>query len=234
MNIDKVSAFSVPHLLEFDSRFESANLSIVSYTDDIYCMLLHNDVNTSGYTNWFYFCATSKANFKGKIAIMNYGKAGWPFNQYLGICAYRIDTGVWTRVGSNINCEANYNLFQGSHELNHFNTLYFEYDFRVDEKVTNHLTQVYFAYNIPYTYTDLLKELDSIEEKKLTIFHRKLAGSSLIGNRLELITITNFVKIKKEDCGLPVIFMLARTHAGETVSSWIMHYIIRFLLSNHQ
>lgn len=31
---------------------------------------------------------------------------------------------------------------------------------------------------------------------------------------------------------LPVIVLLARTHAGETVSSWIMHNIILFLLSN--
>jgi len=54
------------------------------------------------------------------------------------------------------------------------------------------LNKVFFAYTPPYTYTDLLHQLDSIEEKKLGFFHRKLAGTSLMGNRLELITITNF------------------------------------------
>ena len=30
----------------------------------------------------------------------------------------------------------------------------------------------------------------------------------------------------------PVIVILARTHAGETVSSWIMHHFIQFLISD--
>jgi hypothetical protein len=68
-----------------------------------------------------------------------------------------------------------------------------------------------------------LAQLDSIEEKKLGFFHRKLAGTSLMGNRLELITITNFEKLRKSESDLPVIVLLARTHAGETSSSWIMH-----------
>lgn len=64
-------------------------------------------------------------------------------------------------------------------------------------------------------------------------FHRKLAGTTLIGNRLEMLTIANF-NIIKTGAELPVIVILARTHAGETVSSWIMHNLIKFLVSNSE
>jgi cytosolic carboxypeptidase protein 2/3 len=57
-----------------------------------------------------------------------------------------------------------------------------------------------------------------------------LAGTSLIGNRLEMLTIANFEMIRK-GTELPVIVILARTHAGETVSSWVMHHLIKFLVS---
>ena len=94
------------------------------------------------------------------------------------------------------------------------------------------LTQVFFAYNPPYTYTDLLKTLDAIEEQKRSHFHRKLAGTSLVGNRLEMLTITNFASLRRVDSDIPVVVIMARTHAGETVSSWIIHFLIKFLVSD--
>ena len=30
----------------------------------------------------------------------------------------------------------------------------------------------------------------------------------------------------------PVVVVIARTHAGETVSSWVMHHFIQFLISD--
>ena len=45
--------------IEFDSRFESGNLSEVFVKDTgdqkVYSLLLQNDTNTFGYTQWFYF-----------------------------------------------------------------------------------------------------------------------------------------------------------------------------------
>jgi hypothetical protein len=72
--------------LIFDSRFECGNLSMASKIEDQYFLLLHNDVNTNGYTNWFYFTIKPKKIGKYKLAIVNYGKAGWPFNSGTGIC----------------------------------------------------------------------------------------------------------------------------------------------------
>lgn len=89
LHVEKTAPFiSSSCNIEFDSRFECGNLSVVSYVDGLYCLLLHNDVNTSGYTNWYYFSALSKEPCKAKIAIMNYGKAGWPLNAFPGICVW--------------------------------------------------------------------------------------------------------------------------------------------------
>lgn len=83
---------------------------------------------------------------------------------------------------------------------------------------------------MPYTYSDLCSLLDHIDSKNLNVFHRKLAGVSLAGNRIEEITVTNFDKTK-EQISLPVIILMARAHPGETVSSWIMHEFLNFIVS---
>ncbi|WP_367175755.1 M14-type cytosolic carboxypeptidase, partial [uncultured Agitococcus sp.] len=42
--------------LVFESRFECGNLSLVSkVTDTEYNLLLQNDINTNGYSQWFFF-----------------------------------------------------------------------------------------------------------------------------------------------------------------------------------
>ena len=46
--------------LVFESRFESGNLfSAIKKSDNEYNMLLQNDVNTSGHTQWFFFRCTN-------------------------------------------------------------------------------------------------------------------------------------------------------------------------------
>lgn len=47
-----------------------------------------------------------------------------------------------------------------------------------------------------------------------------------------MITIANFELLKKTEVERPVIVIIARTHPGETVSSWVMHELIKFLLSD--
>ena len=42
--------------LIFESRFESGNLSMASkVSDSEYNLLLQNDINTNGYSQWFFF-----------------------------------------------------------------------------------------------------------------------------------------------------------------------------------
>ena len=48
--------------LQFDSVFESGNLAIaIKVSETEYNLLLQNDINTNGHTQWFYFKV--KSNF---------------------------------------------------------------------------------------------------------------------------------------------------------------------------
>jgi hypothetical protein len=103
---------------------------MVGYSDGVYHLLLHNDVNTSGYTNWFYFSVRAKVKGRYKFAILNYGKAGRMHSQGVKICVYEEAKG-WRRGGEAIGCEANRNLFARD-KFWKFNTLYFEFVFEED------------------------------------------------------------------------------------------------------
>ena len=54
--------------LKFDSVFESGNLAVAIKTSNIeYNLLLQNDINTNGHTQWFYFKVKSKFEKKTSV-----------------------------------------------------------------------------------------------------------------------------------------------------------------------
>lgn len=70
---------------------------------------------------------------------------------------------------------------------------------------------MYFAYNYPYTYSDLDRYLNSVCENK-KIVKRSLLTKTLVGNRVDLLTITEehpYKNIKKR-----YIVVGARVHPG--------------------
>lgn len=82
---------------------------------------------------------------------------------------------------------------------------------------------MYFAYSVPYTYSDLMNDLNIIESCALRSKHitRKVLCKTLSGEDCEKLIITskdnqsNFYKRKG-------VVITARVHPGETVSSWMM------------
>jgi hypothetical protein len=60
--------------LVFESRFESGNLSMaVKVSDTEYNLLLQNDINTEGHTQWFFFRMTNtRAKSNIKFNILNF------------------------------------------------------------------------------------------------------------------------------------------------------------------
>lgn len=84
---------------------------MVSHIFGVYYLLLQNDVNTTGYTSWFYFSAKNKKKGTYKFAILNYGKAGWMHNQGVKICVCDKKNG-WRRDGENILCQSNASIFE--------------------------------------------------------------------------------------------------------------------------
>ncbi len=94
----------------------------------MHCLLLHNDVNTTGYTNWFYFSAQNNhksKKYQAKFTIMNYGKAGWPMNNFPGVCLWSDQRQAWERKSCQAQCESNSNLYSDCKDYERFNTLYF-------------------------------------------------------------------------------------------------------------
>ena len=77
------NGFDIKETLHFESKFESGNLQLVYFTEkstdedniekiDKYQLFLHNDTNSKGYTQWFYFRVNNLK--KGKtvnFSIMN-------------------------------------------------------------------------------------------------------------------------------------------------------------------
>lgn len=56
--------------LVFESRFESGNLNLaIKMSDNEYNLMLQNDINTNGHTQWFYFRVTN--TFKGQTVKLN-------------------------------------------------------------------------------------------------------------------------------------------------------------------
>ena len=60
--------------LIFESRFESGNLCMaIKLSEWEYDLLMQNDINTEGYTQWFYFRVTNtKACSSVKFNILNF------------------------------------------------------------------------------------------------------------------------------------------------------------------
>lgn len=72
------SAADVNELLEFTSCFESGNLRYVVYSveDEAYDLVLENDVNTRGHTQWFYFAVRNgRPGSTVRLRIINMSKA---------------------------------------------------------------------------------------------------------------------------------------------------------------
>lgn len=95
--------------LVFESRFECGNLSLVSkVTEAEYNLLIQNDINTNGYSQWFFFKVSN--TFKGnkcQFNIMNLCKHSSLYQSGMKIIIYSIKESEeknlsWHRGGDNI------------------------------------------------------------------------------------------------------------------------------------
>jgi len=68
--------------LLFESRFESGNLYLAQKVSDLeYNLMMQNDINTSGHTQWFFFqVKNTRKDMNVKFNIMNFTKPDSLFN----------------------------------------------------------------------------------------------------------------------------------------------------------
>lgn len=213
--------------LVFESRFESGNLNLaVKVSDCEYNLLMQNDVNTRGHTQWFYFRTNQNQIGQCKFNILNFTKKNSLFNYGMKLLVYSekentISGTGWSREGESISYFQN-GIKRGN-GLKSYYTLSFTYNFRYKNDT------VYFAYCYPYTYTNLMEDLQKIEN--LSIVNRKLLCYSIGGNRCDYLTITAPGSPEEVKSRKGVVFT-ARVHPGETVGSWMIKGVINFLTSS--
>lgn len=176
--IHKLEDSSSDRTLIFESRFESGNLFLAQKVCDTeYNLMMQNDINTQGHTQWFYFrVQNTKKGSSVKFNIINYvrncfftiiasklqSKPDSLFNYGMKLAIYSEKKAEdqqisWHRGCTNITYFAN-NIRKEPLYLNRtYYTLTFTYDFDYSDDT------VYFAYSIPYTYSDLLDDMVSID-----------------------------------------------------------------------
>lgn len=100
--------------LVFESRFESGNLSMAAKVSDCeYNLLLQNDINTTGYTQWFFFRVGNTTKDRTvKFNILNLYKSNSLFGSGMRVIVYstaeqKISGVGWHRAGSQFSYQRN-------------------------------------------------------------------------------------------------------------------------------
>ncbi|EAS07091.3 zinc carboxypeptidase family protein (macronuclear) [Tetrahymena thermophila SB210] len=219
--------------LIFSSEFESGNLfTAYQISENNYELILQNDINTKGNTQWFFFkVQNTKKNQTVTFTILNLIKSGSLFND--GLCPAVFsqkrmeESGAeWVREGFDIRYYKS-NIYRDGFRMSKFySSLTFSYTFQYNQDT------VYFAHSYPYTYSDLQDDLNKImnDKEKSQHISKKNMCLTLSGNVCDLLTITS-TSAKKRGCRKGIV-IFARQHPGETGGSYMMKGVIDFLLGN--
>jgi Zinc carboxypeptidase/Cytosolic carboxypeptidase N-terminal domain len=242
--------------LEFNSKFESGNLSrAIKLSDYEYSLYTQCDTNTTGNNHWYYFSVKNPRKTSITFHIVNMKKLDLLYRSGLKPVVYSVrshqETGIeWQRDCSAVSYKNNLDTV-------HY-TLSFDYHFKYSDDL------VYFAYSVPYTYQQLNSYLNDIRYKYQDIIRINTLCTSVIGNNCEVLTITDNIrtftnyadeqtdwnisfggrklrrlKRKKAEGDVAeghkhkkVIVFTSRVHSGETVSSFMVQGAIDYLLSD--
>lgn len=160
-----------------------------------------------------------------RFSILNLGKGGSLYSSGMKVLVLseaemRKSGEGWHRACEDITYLPN-NIRREGSSRSHY-TLSFTYRFQH----TN--DSVYFSYAHPYTYSDLVEDLNTLESDPIRaqLLTRKDLCQTLLGNRCEYVTISAPSRGSSSKKG---VVISARVHPGETVGSWMMKGVLDFL-----
>jgi len=140
------------------------------------------------------------------------------FNYGMKVLVSRAPDHEWRRDGTQIEYKPNNfrreNCLRGSSH----STLTFSLSLPENE-------WVYIAYCFPYTHKTLQSDLADLRSPYMA--HSTLC-KTLGGKKVDLLTITD---VKGDPSSKKGVVLTARTHPGESNSSWVMKGVLEFLLS---
>lgn len=119
-----------------------------------YNLMMQNDINTNGHTQWFYFqVKNTRKNMTVRFNILNFTKMDSLFNYGMKLSIYSQKTADsitnpvgWFKGGERISYYSNGIRKSLEYNSKGYYTLSFDYKFKHDDDT------VYFAYAFPYTY----------------------------------------------------------------------------------
>lgn len=182
---------------------------------------MRSDTNTKGHTNWFYFKVSNGRQVGAvQLNICNIVKRRNLYGRGMNPYCKVVEAGTKPSEWSQQHC---YDT-QFVERLCRYGTgrtanqLQFKFDFSRENM------EVYFAYSIPYTYSDLLEFLEDIRPHPYVKL--SAACESFSGLELPLLSISSGCGQKKAS-----VVMTARIHPGETNSSHMLEGFVRALLA---
>lgn len=218
--------------LAFSACFECGNLALAKCENpNLYTLFMDSDVNTLGYTQWFYFAVKGGAQGqKVSFRLVNMSKSGSLFGPNgMRPVAWSEKAGRgWERTGSNIRYYPSADAKPiGRRKGDRYHTLAFTYTFEYDDDV------VFFAYHYPYTFSYLQELLAGLAAHPYAgkLFQRGSLCATIAGRSCDLITIGEKDAERSETERKRVAVVTARVHPGESNASWMMHGFLQFILS---
>ena len=146
--------------LVFDSDFEGGNLDlVVKVENEEYDLFMRVDSNTKGHTSWYLFqVKNTRKGQRIKFNICNFHKKSSLYTK--GMRPYvlsREDGKGWKQANVEVSYEKKGLRYKEAKEhVKPFYCLSFVYEFERD------YDEIYFCYGIPYSYSFLMKFIDSL------------------------------------------------------------------------
>lgn len=214
-------------ILRFNSKFESGNLREVRFFDEsCYHLTLECDITENGPAQWFYFqISNTRKDTKYHFVIYGFNKKTNLFCNGSSVFwysdkQYQTEGISWSRGGSSY-----YYGLERSKGLRS----YVEFDI----KFPYNNDTVYISYCLPYTYSELIRNIETWKSISKGSMKVETLCYSYKKRPCPKLTITSprsgdGIRIKKKN-----IFLTARIHPGESNGSYVLHGLIDFLLSNN-
>lgn len=221
--------------LQFESRFESGNLSkAIQVGRWDYELYLRHDLYTKKHTQWFYFRVRNmQAGRTYRFTIVNLYKAGSLYNEgmqpvFYSECEAKEQQLGWHRAG--------YNIKYFKTPIKRLDTKQESFCYGVTWSYTfrHNGDTCFFAHSFPYTYSDLQGYLQKIltNKNKAQFCKYKILCHTVAGNAVPLLTITSPSLTPDDSQAKRGVVVTARIHPGETNGSWMMKGLLDFLTSS--
>ena len=213
--------------LIFDSDFECGNLDMAMAISKVeYDLFMRVDSNTRGHTSWYFFkVKNTRKNNRVRFNLCNFHKTSTLYKKGMKPFVFsRIEGSGWAQASVGTTYEPkNLRYAESEPPSKQLHCLSFTFEFPHD------YDDVYFAYGIPYSYSYLLKFIDSLAEIPVSKHFLKCERKyeSVSGLSVPVLTITNPSSEKKK-----VVLITGRLHPGEPQGSWVLQGFIKYLCSS--